>query len=191
MRPLNLALPVILTAVLCANFGCSLKPLSNEAAPNTTSYVSYHLPFTEYNLLFQKLEQKLKLHLKSRGEAHVTVITPPEFKVLASTLSAERIHALASEFLNTKVDVKKICLGHFKNQISETFFVVVESKSLVAFRQKLAFEAGLSEKLFNPFLFYPHVTIGFTDRDLHYEDGAIKDQTACSSQLQSIYSGMK
>lgn len=74
------------------------------------------------------------------------------------------------------------CLGSGKKDKDHTYFIVVESQDLVEIRkdvQKLFVHRGGDPLAFNPTKFYPHITLGFTTRDLHESDGVIKDKRSC------------
>lgn len=82
------------------------------------------------------------------------------------------------------------CLGVGKAKIGnseeKTFYAVVESQDLITFRQeiqKLVVSRGGTETDFNPHNFYPHITVGFTSRDLHESDGVIKNKSTCTNKL--------
>ena len=64
----------------------------------------------------------------------------------------------------------------------KTYFVVVKSDGLLELRtkiQKAFVAAGGSAADFLPENFYPHITLGYTKRDLHYEEGIRKDDSSC------------
>ncbi|MBC7466586.1 MAG: hypothetical protein H7256_11400 [Bdellovibrio sp.] len=189
---------ILLSFTIAFISGCSSpapRPIDTSAAPFVETppakpYVSLDLAYPYYKMISDKLDQRLKTTLKNRGEAHITLITPPEFKVLTTKIEPRRIHTLANEFMATEPKIKNLCLGHFQKKIEgqpeHTYYVVIESSGLVEFRKKIAEESGLSKTDFDPELFFPHVTIGFTARDLHFEDGAIKNQKSCPANLKSI-----
>jgi 2'-5' RNA ligase len=158
---------------------CSVLP-ANSASKNYISYDLEYKPFEEMRL---KLEKDQAVKLKNRGEAHITLVTPPEFEKLSQKLKPEEIHELAEKFLKTKPIYEKVCVGsgslQIKSQAEKTFYVVIKSKELFKFRKKLAKLAKISKDQFDPNLFYPHVTLGFTERDLHFEDGVIKNEKSC------------
>jgi hypothetical protein len=86
---------------------------------------------------------------------------------------------------------RPLCVGKgsakIKDQEHSTYFVVVDSENLFKIRkavQDLYVSHGGKATDFNPDLFYPHVTLGYTERDLHYEDGVMKDATACIFALE-------
>lgn len=163
----------------------------NQKTPN---YLSMELPYKPAEKLRKQLEQLLNSPLKNRGEAHITVITPIEFnKVLKSKVSMEEIHQLAIENQIQQADVKAICVGvgekkESSNETLNTYYVVVESNKLLALRKKvqdLYLSRGGEEKAFQAEQFYPHITLGFTMRDLHLEsDGVVKNSESCRYNLK-------
>lgn len=172
--------PQMTFLVLVFNILCFSGVNAYSALKNYISYDLEYKPFEEMRL---QLEKSLGLPLKNRGEAHITVITPPEYEQLSKTLEPEQIHALANESLikNPKYEIVCIGSGHLllNGQDEKTYFVVVQSTELLQIRQRLAEAAHLPKKQFDGDLFFPHVTLGFTSRDLHYEDGVIKDKNSC------------
>jgi hypothetical protein len=154
-----------------------------EAHSALKNYISYDLEYKSFEEMRLKLEKTLGNSLKNRGEAHITVITPPEYEKLTQKLKPEQIHAVANETLLKKPAYEIVCVGKgsltIKGKTESTFYVVVTAQELLNLRLKLAELAGLPQDQFNPKLFYPHVTLGFTSRDLHYEDGVIKDKNSC------------
>lgn len=155
------------------------------------SYLAMNLPYERYQKLLQNVEKQEGVSLKSRGEAHITVITPIEFdNALKKHLSIEEIHQLAETSDIQKIDYKEVCIGRAEKVIEEkpekTYFVVVQSPGLLQLRDKIHkkyIARGGSAADFNPAIFYPHITLGFTSRDLHFEDGIAKDATACAPNL--------
>ena len=84
-----------------------------------------------------------------------------------------------------------ICLGRgVKSEDSKVFsayFLVVSSPDLVELRQSiqtLFITRGGDAGLFDPTDYYPHITVGFSDRDLHSQDGIIKNKSTCFSDIQ-------
>jgi hypothetical protein len=174
--------------------GCASHPTPPAAASSPTdtkNYVSLDLDYSEYKSIYDKLVKKVG-PLKNRGEAHVTLITPPEFKVLTASpgtkLTPEKIHAFFKNAAPSEKDFSKICIGRglLKKGQSElkTYYVVLKSDRLRKLREELSAESGLSPQQFDPDLFFPHITLGFTERDLFYEDGVIKTAKSCSPKIQ-------
>ncbi|RYZ84807.1 MAG: hypothetical protein EOP06_17380 [Proteobacteria bacterium] len=152
------------------------------------SYLAMNLPFKSYEPLLTKLKSLPEMPpLISRGEAHITVITPPEFdRGLKPQVSIQEINRVAEEAGLQKMRPKPICIGEGRKEIEgvvqKTYFVVMESPELVALRdqvQRLYVARGGNRSQFVAQNFYPHVTLGYTLRDLHFEDGVIKDKTSC------------
>jgi 2'-5' RNA ligase len=120
---------------------------------------------------------------KSDGEAHVTVITPPEFsEVLSPYLTMEEIEKIAQKDRIQESELIVLGLGSGKaildGEEEETYFVIVDSENLRKIRHDVyrAFlEKGGSPNAWDPTWWFPHITIGFTRRDLHEADGVIKN----------------
>jgi hypothetical protein len=139
--------------------------------------------------LRQKLNQALGKDLdyfktwNENGEAHITVVTPNEyFNVLKSKLSMREIEAIAEryEIQSSKINVLGIGSGKVSldGKDEETFFVIVDSADLRLIRQMIFYEftrRGGDRSAFDPSWFFPHITIGYTKRDLNEADGIIKN----------------
>lgn len=166
--------------LFCFWGGCFYTIDAHSAVKN---YISYELEYKTFNEMRVRLEKTLGIPLKNRGEAHITVITPPEYEKLLLKLKPQQIHAVANETLMRKPGYKIICVGSgsvkFEGQTESTYYAVVVANELTEIRKTLARLSGLTKEQFDPNLFYPHVTLGFTLRDLHYEEGVIKDKNSC------------
>ena len=135
-----------------------------------------------------QLEEELKIKLdffkgwNPQGEAHITVITPPEFEKIKHKLSMSEINAIAERYEIQNSRLMILGLGKGKSKISEndetTYFVIVDSYELRLIRQMIFYEfirRGGDRSVFDPTWFFPHITIGYTKRDLHEADGVIKN----------------
>lgn len=159
--------------------------------PNT-SYVAMNIDFTTIEPLRQELEQRYGVVLKSRNEAHITLISPPEMKVLRTRLTTKAINGIVkNKIQSAKFEV--ICVG--KGEILQndttlaTYFLVVRSEELMTLRLAIleAFmNKGGQADQFVARKYYPHITIGFTHRDLHEEDGILKDERSCIIETSVI-----
>jgi 2'-5' RNA ligase len=117
------------------------------------------------------------------GEAHVTVVTPVEYQdVLKAHVPMERIDAIARDagIQQAPLEVLGIGCGRatLDGKLEETFFLIVESEELLRIRQRIRAEfvaAGGKPDAWDPGRFHPHITIGYTRRDLHEADGVLKD----------------
>lgn len=152
--------------------------------PNTLgrAYVSLAVPFTAIQELKAQLVDGTGLTLRDRGEAHITVLTPPELATLRKRLSADAVFRAvgADSIQEEKFDV--VCVGEGKKANRRVYFAVVKAAGLVERRQRLAAafkDAGGAPGAFEAEFFHPHITIGFTHSDLFQEDGVIKDEHSC------------
>lgn len=99
---------------------------------------------------------------------------------------AEKMNLQASKF-------KVFCLGQgnavLENKTESTFFLVVQSEDLIKIRsaiQKLFVKRGGSAKEFDPYHYYPHITLGFTKVDLHEHQGVIKSSKSCVRAIKLV-----
>lgn len=156
------------------------------------SYVALNLSYEPYADLRKNLEKHLGQSLQSRDEAHITVITPPEYdKILKKRIGIQELNSLAEKRSLQASPFKLLCVGKGSTSLEgvtqSTYYAVVDSESLYSFRkevQKLYISRGGRALDFNPELFFAHVTLGFTKRDLHLEDGVTKDATTCILPLR-------
>ena len=78
-----------------------------------------------------------------------------------------------------------MCLGvgiHESNPTMQTYYVVVSSEGMLDFRRTVTrafIEAGGQADDFDAEAYWPHVTLGFTKRDLFESDGVIKNLETC------------
>lgn len=179
--PINHSLPAVFEADFIPH---------NENKP-FGSYLAMNLPFENFAPLRLEIEHRLQALLKHRGEAHITVITPPEFdQVLSSKIKIEEINQIARKLKIQRTSLEFLCIGkatkHVGERLESAYFVVVQAENLLKIRQevaKLFVSRGGKAGAFKPELFFPHVTLGYTLRDLHYEEGALKDKTSCTYAL--------
>ena len=152
------------------------------------NYLTMNLPFAPIKHLFEQVQEAEGLMLKSRGEAHITVLTPVEYwnilKPLSISISDIDQLAESMQIQSSRFEVR--CLGMGKAMLhgkeEKTFFVVVESDDLLEIRrriQKLVIAKGGAATDFDPNHFYPHITVGYTTDDLHEKHGVIKNLNSC------------
>lgn len=160
---------------------------SAEAEKN---YLALNLPYPQYKEILAQLINKVG-PLKDRSEAHITIISPPEFKVLTdSKLTKLNARKITETYVTLNKGVyrfKQVCIGSGEKNLNEkklkTYYIVVDSPDLLAFRREISKLSKLPKSKFDPDLFYPHITLGFTEKDLHYEDGVIKDSKSCMKDI--------
>lgn len=156
------------------------------------NYLTMNLPYEPIQKLFKQIEVSEKTVLKSRGEAHITVLTPLEYwDTLKSFVAMDEINQIAEDMKIQSSQFEVLCLGKaqavLNDKQQQTYFVVVRSNDLLKIRhkiQKLFVAKGGKEKDFDPNHFYPHITVAFSERDLHEADGVIKDSNHCAYSIR-------
>ena len=117
------------------------------------------------------------------GEAHITVISPPEFiNVLSKHLTEDDINNIARFHEIQQADVHVLGLGSGKPKTvknnQETFFLIVESRKARLIRMAIHAEyvrKGGQAQDWDPAWFFPHVTIGYYQGDVHENQGLLKN----------------
>ncbi|KAJ1861218.1 hypothetical protein LPJ73_001083 [Coemansia sp. RSA 2703] len=179
-------------------------PFQNHSTPQPfQSYLQQTLNYTYFSDLFSAINATVGT-LQTRGEAHVTVITPPEFdRVLKpSGVTIQDINEIALRNNIQKARLMPVCLGRFNGTLPNpnkaesdkgTFLlyslVVADVYGdLVNIRRevfKLYRSKGGQGALFQPEGFWPHITIGFDRRDLFIEDGLYKGSNYCYAPIRT------
>jgi hypothetical protein len=167
--------------------------IKHEGTAPFQSYLAMNLPALPFQALRLNLESYLppKEKLLHRDDAHITVVTPPEFeKILKKHMTIQEINDIAEKMGIQKTPYKPLCIGTGRVSIDgdeqRTYYVVMEASGLFKIRKAildLYISRGGKAKDFDVDLFFPHVTLGYTKRDLHYEDGVVKDATSCKVTL--------
>ncbi len=169
--------------------------LSHSGPAAFDNYQTMNLLFDPILKLHQQFVEKEKIQLLHRGEAHITVLTPVEYwnTLRPQGITMEDIQKISKEQNLQNSKFKIICLGSgqatLNGKLEKTFYVVVESKDLLQVRQKiqdLYVSKGGNKDSFQASKYAPHITLGFTQRDLHESDGVIKDQKSCIANLIEI-----
>lgn len=157
--------------------------------------LAMNIPYAPIQRVRGIIEQETGLKLDflrawaPEGEAHITVITPIEYAqvlvgpdVKAPLISMQEIAeiAKAESIQSSEVTVLGVGSGRLKIEAREetTFFLIVESENLRTIRQQiyhLFVKKGGDPHAWDPRHFFPHITVGFTRRDLHESDGVVKD----------------
>lgn len=159
------------------------------------NYLVMNLPFTPVADVFKQLLLKERVQLTSRGEAHLTIITPIEYwrTLKPAGITISEINELAVKAKIQSLGFTPICLGQgsalLEGTIEKTFYIVVKSSDAINMRKaikKLFIGRGGDASLFLPENFHPHITIGFTKRDLHESDKVIKNKSTCIYELDLI-----
>ena len=164
--------------------------IAHSGAGRFDNYLAMNLPFSPAEVLFLAVQKAFGESLQNRGEAHVTVVTPVEYQRMAEHLSIDALNQLAGDSIQS-LPFDVICLGRASAQlpggIGHTYFLVLDAPALLELRREIQaayLEAGGSPERFDPVDYAPHVTLGFTARDLHERDGAIKDRRSCIAEVR-------
>jgi hypothetical protein len=153
-----------------------------------------NINFEPVNELNEQLKTVFGMPLQSRGEAHITVITPPDFsgalnggQGLHEFFSTDEIHSAFKDQIQT-TNFKILCVGGAHSLDGKTvFYLVVDSPDLFEIRKTLQTEyerrAQLAGKVahFDYSNFYPHITIGYIKDDIH---GISKGQETCLKDIE-------
>ena len=169
----------------------SVPFIKHEGSGQFGSYLAMNINFSPVKSLFLDLDDSLGGTLNKRNarkEAHITVVTPVEFfQVLKKYIDIKEISALAKREKIQEAAYKMLCVGKGTFKKDETYFIVVESEKLIEIRkkiQKLYINRGGEASKFDPLLFYPHITIGYTKKDLHLgPHGVRKGPNSCWKKI--------
>jgi len=194
MKTLIITFALLLSTAACAQTTLRMDPETGNAGSmafetHTNPYtLALNTPLPPIIFLRSQIASELSLTLNfftgwnPAGEAHVTVITPPEFiNVLSAKLTEEDINRIASEYNIQGADLKIMGLGSGKAVVGaethETFFLIVDSLKLREIRHAIhsAFvKKGGNPSAFDPSWYFPHITVGYTHSDVHEYQGLIK-----------------
>jgi len=156
-----------------------------------SNYVGMTVPYAPIAAVKKEVEAREGVLLNSRGEAHITIVTPPEMTVLRTRLSLEQINGFIAKLSIQSIPIHVQCLG--RSQLKQgdrrlaTYYLVVQAPGLFQVREKLRQQfvaAGGEKQAFAVELYYPHITVGFTERDLHESDGITKDSRSCLYKVE-------
>lgn len=172
----------------------SLPFISHQGNGPFDNYLSLEIQFEPMAELFKQLLVLKRIQLTNRGESHITVVSPVEFnEILKAKITMNEIDGIAKTARIQSSNFEAVCVGkgafEIDKKLEQTFYVVVRSPALVKIReevQKLFIKKGGDATLFKPGQFYPHITLGFTKRDLHESDGVTKDERSCFGDLSLI-----
>ena len=173
----------------------ALPFISHQGSGPFDTYLTMEIQFEPMAELFRQLLILKRIPLTSRGESHITVVTPVEFNdVLKSKLiTMNEIDSIAKNAAIQSSAFEVVCVGkgslEIEKKLEQTFYVVVRSPALIKIReevQKLFVKKGGDANLLKPTQYYPHITLGFTKRDLHESDGVTKDERSCFGDLSLV-----
>ena len=185
--PAIIAIPRLTTTITPPEF-ILYAPDSHTTPYNThpTDYLQLTLPAPPFLDLFHVLhDYLLPSVIKTRGEAHITVLTPPEFESIKDVVSIQELHDLMQQLhIQEQTNYTMVCLGKSTaKQIGDTYYVVVDAPYLTLARQEIKKKVEERGGQGAWETYHPHITIGFTKRDLFAQDGVVKDETSCWADL--------
>lgn len=156
--------------------------------------LTYNVNFKVIKSLKKQIEQQDKVRLQTRGEAHITIITPPEYngpkRNKENQLPGLKKYLQMEEILNRfekklqNLNFKVGCIGKLTNKKNTVYYLVLNSPELSKVRQEILAEATRRAKWnnqnhnFESLKWYPHITIGFTKADIHNQP---KEITTCKN----------
>lgn len=163
-----------------------LKFISHHRPDLFHTYLSMEIRYLPIQTLLRELETNVG-SLKNRGEAHITVITPVEYdNALGGFVTIQEINRMAVAMRIQQTEFVPVCVGsgtaELRGKSEKTYFIVVKSEELLKIRRsvkELFVNRGGDPRAFDAEKFYPHITLGFTEEDLHESQGVIKNQEAC------------
>lgn len=194
---LSLSLPFTKSAISAEFLHASAVPFQPHAAAGFGSYLAMDLNVTFLNPLIAELNATSSLSLKSRGEAHITVISPPEFNFgLKTVMTMDEINQIALELGIQNSKFRVACLARQSQmdlKLSKRYAVynlIVDSPALFAIRnmiQEKYLEKGGDPSNFDSERFYPHITLAFEEHgDWFPEDQVFKTMRTCVSKVKMV-----
>ncbi|KAJ8652990.1 hypothetical protein O0I10_011371 [Lichtheimia ornata] len=133
--------------------------------------------------------------LFNRGESHITVVTPPEFNLLANAgVTLDEINNIARQHKIQASRFRVVCLGREDVKVDNEQYIVyqliVDSRDLLNIRRaifRLYASKGGNTALFNPDNYNPHITVAFSVNDLFEANGVSKGYNVCYSPIHFVH----
>lgn len=156
------------------------------------TWMQMTLPYPPMADLLNQVRRWEGIPLRNRGEAHITVVTPVEFwnALKPHGITVQAMDELAREMNIQASRFDVLCLGRgavkIHGKLEKTYYVVVRSDDLIRIRKKiqeLLVSQGGKPEDFEPLNYFPHITLGFTKRDLYESDGVKKDIQSCVHEI--------
>ncbi|KAJ1926479.1 hypothetical protein IWQ60_003754 [Tieghemiomyces parasiticus] len=165
--------------------------------PNDT-WLQHTLNAALLTPLRQAVEAAHGQPLLNRGEAHVTLITPPEYhNVLAPAgVTLTDLDDIARAAQVQAAPIQALCVGRQRLVVTASpqlkdggdtttmyaYNLIVRSPTWTRIRWQVwrrFIGLGGEPSLFDPEANWPHVTLGFSHRDLFLQDGVFKGINSC------------
>jgi len=155
-------------------------------------WVGIPMPYGPIEKIREELEKRIGKKLQHQDEAHITVITPSEMRILSQTIKMNTVEKIVVKESAMKAPVKVLCLKKITavlgNKSEESWSVSIESSELREFRnqvwRRFVANGGIPSD-FQWKRWSPHITLGYTSSALHDEDRLSKEKTECSYMLKA------
>jgi|GEM_PF-3971634 len=155
-------------------------------------WVGIPMPHGPIEKIREELEKRIGKKLLHQGEAHITVITPSEMRILSQTIKVNTVEKIVVKESAMKAKVKVLCLKKITavlgSKSEESWFISMESDELREFRnqvwRRFVANGGIPDD-FQWKRWSPHITLGYTSQDLHDEDRLSKEKTDCTYLLKA------
>ena len=151
------------------------KPVPFSTLYSDAGALIKNVNYDSLKSLRAQLSRLYKVKLEDRGEAHITMLTPPEYAdSIGKVLKISDILKFYEPFLQD-IPFKAICVGSQRSRDGKNlvfYLVVRKSPALMAVRRTIGAEAlKEAQRLSIPFhfdadVFWPHVTIGYVGGDV-------------------------
>ncbi|KAG0246507.1 hypothetical protein BG011_002410 [Mortierella polycephala] len=169
--------------------------VTNNGTELLTNWVGLNVDFQYVKPVFDFVNATQSIangSLISYGEAHVTVILPPEYDNILhpASVTIDELNALATH--KNRLQSAKFgleCLGRVQavsTPDNAVQIILKDYDDIIAYREdvfKLYVKKGGNPALFDPWNFTPHITLGFRHRDIFVEDGIYKGKNACIRKI--------
>ncbi|KAJ9530140.1 hypothetical protein QJQ45_023423 [Haematococcus lacustris] len=163
------------------------------------SWLGFQLSWALYEPIFAQLNSTAGVApLVNRGDVYITTISTAEYAVLSSlsSITIQDINAIAMASDIQASSFVPHCVARFRKSlvtpavVDEAYNVPASSADLVAIRQRVSDlyqMLGGEPGMFNPTSFLPHITLGFSRRNMGDADGVFKGENACWAPISLVY----
>lgn len=156
-------------------------------------WVGIPMPYAPVEKIREELEKRLGKKLHHQGEAHITVITPAEMRILSQTIKLNTVEKIVVKESAMKAAIKVVCLKKvivvLGNKTEESWYLSIDSEELREFRNQVWRRFVASGGIPGDFQWKrwsPHITVGYTSREAHDEDRISKEKAECSYELKAL-----
>lgn len=149
-------------------------------------YYAIPLPHAPVAFLRNELNKRYKIDLLSTGEAHLTVLSPSDWRILGQRVTMPEVEQLALKQRAHVAKIETLCLGQVVSEVkgkkNTTWVLKVDSPELRQFRRyiwRIYVTKNGSGEDFDWESWNPSVTVGYTDKQLYDEDLTARETFEC------------